>query len=88
MNGIVKEMIEKTKSAMTAVVSNPENCELQTFLYHYEELAGCIFVQSVEVPTLSETTAVLVRGFNECNEQAPHPLQVRCTRASFQMEYA
>ena len=33
-----------------------------------EELARCIFVQSVEAPTLAETT-VLVRGLNERNEQ-------------------
>ena len=41
----------------------------QKILYHYEELAGCIFVKSIEVPTLTKTTAVLVRGLNECNEQ-------------------
>ena len=69
MNGIVKEMIKKTKSAMTAVVSNPENYELQKTLYHYEEFAGCICVKSVEAPTLAETTAVLVRGLNERNER-------------------
>ena len=33
-------------------------------LYQYEELTGYIFVMSVEVPTLAEKIAVLVRGLN------------------------
>ena len=69
MNGIVKEMIEKTMSAMTPLVSNPEHYKLQQILYHYEELDVCIFVKIVEVPTLTETTAVLVRGLNEGHAQ-------------------
>ena len=73
--------------SLRRMLSPTSSC--QKILYHYEELAGCIFVKSIEVPTLTKTTAVLVRGLNECNEQTKRRILCKSDGQgqNYRMEY-